>query len=81
MLQDLTQLHYLSLKSEQSSVNRIPSNHLNLRIGNQAIYDTALDRLYDVFIDQEKVVAFDFDKRLWDSDFSEGQNYRILARQ
>jgi len=48
MLQDLTHSLFIRSKARQSSVNRIPSNHLNLRIGNQAIYEHCLDRLYDV---------------------------------
>jgi two-component SAPR family response regulator len=61
------------LKNEQNTVNLIPSNHLNLRQGNQAIFDTATNKLYDIFIDQKKVVAFNFDKRQWDDDFETGE--------
>lgn len=61
------------LKNEQNAVDLIPSNHLNLRLGNQAIYDTTSNKLYDIFIDQKKVVAFDFAKRHWDDDFETGE--------
>ena len=61
------------LKNDQNAVEMIPTNHLNLRLGNQAIYDTASNKLYDIFIDQKKVVSFDFTKRRWDDDFASGE--------
>jgi hypothetical protein len=61
------------LKNEQNAVELLPSNHLNLRLGNQAIYDTSGNKLYDIFIDQNKVLSFDFVNRHWDDDFAPGR--------
>ncbi len=61
------------LKNGQNSIDWMPSNHLNLRLGNQAIYDTTTNSLYDIFVDQRKVVSFDFANRRWDDDFASGR--------
>lgn len=41
----------------------------NLLLGNQAIYDTLSRRLYDIFIDQQKVVGYDPFNARWDGAF------------
>ena len=62
-----------TIKNEQNTLSQIPTGHLNLRLGHQTIYDTISDKLYDFYIDQEKVVAFDFATRQWSGDFEPGK--------
>ncbi|HLX93915.1 MAG TPA: hypothetical protein VKR32_19665, partial [Puia sp.] len=62
-----------SLTNEQRPLEWLPSRHLNLRLGNQAIYDTIRDKLYDVYVDQHRVVSYDFTKRAWSGDFEYGK--------
>ena len=45
------------------------SQHQNLLLGHQAIYDSLTRKLYDVYIDQQKVVSFDISKKHWEEDF------------
>jgi two-component SAPR family response regulator len=61
------------LNSDKGSTDWIPSNHENFRMGHQSIFDTAINKLYDIFIDQKKVVAFDFGSRKWEQDFDAGK--------
>jgi len=66
-------LAFYTLKNGRNSVEWIPSPHLNLRLGNQAIFDTTSNKLYDIFIDQQKVVTYDFNNMRWDDDFATGR--------
>ncbi len=49
-----------------------PSRHQNLLLGHQIIYDTINKKLWDIYIDQEKVVAYDFPGQHWDFIFPVG---------
>ena len=49
-----------------------PSRHQNLLLGHQIIYDTINKKLWDIYIDQEKVVAYDFPGQHWDFTFPSG---------
>jgi hypothetical protein len=62
-----------SLNKEKSVIEWVPTGHLSLRLGNQAIYDTISDRLYDIFVDQHRVVSFDFPTRQWSQNFDSGK--------
>ena len=62
-----------NINSEKGQVESIPNRHMNLRVGNQSIFDTGSNKLYDFFIDQKKVIAFDFMNHQWDSDFESGK--------
>jgi len=42
-------------------------------LGHQAIFDTSNNKLYDLFIDQKKVVAYDFNKTQWEGNFEPGK--------
>jgi hypothetical protein len=66
-------LAFYTLKNGRNSIEWMGSPHLNLRLGNQAIFDTASNKLYDIFIDQQKVVSFDFNNKRWDDDFAAGR--------
>jgi len=61
------------ISEEHGTVQWIPNSHQNFRLGHQAIFDTTNNKLYDVFIDQKKVVAYDFNKRQWEHDFESGK--------
>ncbi|HEY2648626.1 MAG TPA: kelch repeat-containing protein [Puia sp.] len=61
------------INEEQGTVQWLSNNHENLRLGHQAIFDTAGNRLYDLFIDQKKVVAYDFKKHEWEHNFESGK--------
>jgi hypothetical protein len=61
------------LNSEKGLVEWIANKHQNLRVGHQAIFDTATNKLYDLFIDQEKVVAYNFKDSKWEDDFQPGK--------
>jgi Kelch motif len=61
------------INEEHGLVAWISNNHENLRLGHQAIFDTSSNMLYDLFIDQKKVVAYDFNKRKWEDDFESGK--------
>jgi DNA-binding SARP family transcriptional activator len=62
-----------TIKNGQNALSWVPSHPLNLRLGNQAIYDTIGNKLYDFYIDQPQVVAFDLSSRKWDGDFQSGK--------
>jgi two-component SAPR family response regulator len=62
-------LAVFGLNSEKGSTEWIAGNHENFRVGHQAIFDTAAGKLYDIFADQKKVVAYDFVNRKWEEDF------------
>jgi len=62
-----------SVNNQQDPGQWMPSAHINLRLGNQAIYDTMSDKLYDIFVDQHRVVSFDFNKRQWSGNFDSGK--------
>jgi len=62
-----------SLNNEKGIVEWTASKHENLRVGHQTIFDTSSNKLYDLFIDQKKVVAFDFTNKQWESDFESGK--------
>jgi hypothetical protein len=61
------------INEEHGTVQWIPCSRENLRVGHQAIFDTSSDKLYDLFIDQKKVVAYDFNKHQWEQDFESGK--------
>ena len=61
------------ISEEHGTVQWIPNSHENFRLGHQAIFDTASNKLYDLFIDQKKVVAYDFNKHQWEHDFESGK--------
>lgn len=44
----------------------LPIHHTDLRLGHQLIYDTANDKLLDIFIDRHMVATFSFATRSWD---------------
>jgi len=58
-----------SFKNEQSKVDWQALRHENLLMGSQAIYDSTTNKLYDFYIDQKKIAAYNFDKKEWDKDF------------
>ncbi len=62
-----------TVNNQQDPAQWMPSGHLNLRLGNQAIYDTISGKLYDIFVDQHRVVSFDFNKRQWSGNFDSGK--------
>ena len=66
-------LAVLPINVEHGTVQWIPSSRENLRVGHQAIFDTSSNKLYDLFIDQKKVVAYDFNKHQWEHDFESGK--------
>jgi len=53
-------------------INWLPCRHQNLMLGHQEIYDTINDKLWDIYADQKKVVAYDFGGNHWDSNFPSG---------
>jgi len=61
------------VSEEHGMVQWIPNTNENLRLGHQAIFDTLSNKLYDLFIDQKKVVAYDFNKHRWENDFESGK--------
>jgi hypothetical protein len=66
-------LAVFAINEEHRMVEWISNNHENLRLGHQAIFDTISNKLYDLFIDQKKVVAYDFSKRQWEDNFASGK--------
>ncbi|HMH33791.1 MAG TPA: hypothetical protein VK543_12215 [Puia sp.] len=66
-------LAVFGLNSEKGLVQWIPNKHENFRLGHQAVFDTGSNKLYDFFIDQKKLVAFDFANRQWEDDFESGK--------
>ncbi|HEY8733979.1 MAG TPA: hypothetical protein VIL90_05395, partial [Puia sp.] len=66
-------LAVIGLNNVHDVIEWVPQKHENLRVGNQAIFDTISNKLYDIFIDQRKVVGYDFSKRQWDDDFESGK--------
>ncbi len=61
------------INEEHGAVAWISNGHENLRVGHQAIFDTSGNQLYDLFIDQKKVAAYNFNKHQWDRDFEPGK--------
>ncbi|HEY2348836.1 MAG TPA: kelch repeat-containing protein, partial [Puia sp.] len=61
------------INEEQGTVQWLSNSHENLRLGHQAIFDTTGNRLYDLFVDQKKVVAYDFKKQEWEHNFESGK--------
>ena len=61
------------INEEHGQVAWISNAHENLRLGHQAIFDTSNNKLYDLFIDQKKVVAYDFNKKQWEDNFESGK--------
>lgn len=55
-----------TLTKDGYTLDWIPTRHTNLLLGHQNVYDTATDRLLDVFIDQKTVASFSFANRAWD---------------
>jgi two-component SAPR family response regulator len=66
-------LAVFSISSEKGQVEWMPDKHENLRVGHQSIFDSGRNKLYDFFIDQRKVVGYDFPAREWDDDFEAGK--------
>ena len=62
-----------NLSNEKGLMEWVDNKHENLRVGHQSIFDTSSNKLYDLFIDQKKVVAFDFRNHQWESDFEPGK--------
>jgi two-component SAPR family response regulator len=62
-----------NINSEKGQLEWIPNRHMNLRVGHQSIFDTSSNKLYDFFIDQKKVIAYDFMNHQWNSDFETGK--------
>lgn len=54
---------------ETRSLESTPYAFENLLLGNQAIYDTLSNRLYDIFIDNQRVVGYDTLNARWESNF------------
>jgi DNA-binding SARP family transcriptional activator len=46
------------------------SGRLNLIRGNQSFFESIDGKLYNIYIDQEKVVSYDFSKQRWNGNFS-----------
>jgi two-component SAPR family response regulator len=61
------------INTEKSFVEWIPYKHENLRVGHQTIFDSSSGKLYDLFIDQKKVVPYDFANAHWQTDFEPGK--------
>ncbi len=55
------------IQTEKSAIR-----HQNFLIGHQEIYDTLHDRLLDVYLDSEKVTAYDFKGQHWSANFPSG---------
>ncbi len=49
-----------------------PIHHTELVLGHQNVYDTADDKLLDIFIDRKTVASFSFGSRQWDQTFPYG---------
>ncbi|HMH23734.1 MAG TPA: hypothetical protein VK563_18235 [Puia sp.] len=62
-----------SLRNGQNMLSWRANRRINLRLGSQAIFDTISGKLYDLYIDQQKVVAYDFASGQWDGDFEPGK--------
>jgi hypothetical protein len=62
-----------SFSNIRDTLSWVPSHLNNLRLGNQAIFDTSRNQLLDIYIDQQKVIGFDFANRQWDADFDAGK--------
>jgi DNA-binding SARP family transcriptional activator len=56
-------------RNSTNAWSRNASSYGNLLLGNQAIYDTLTDQLYDVFIDQKKVAAYNELSNSWHPAF------------
>ena len=55
-----------------SQMEWLPVTHQNLLLGHQNLYDTLSNKLLDNYIDDKKVVFFDFQNRRWDLNFPSG---------
>ena len=58
--------------NDRSTASWTPSRHEDLLLGHQAIYDTILGKLYDVFIDKRIVASYGFNNNQWDRGFVPG---------
>jgi two-component SAPR family response regulator len=66
-------LAVFEINTEKGLVEWIPGKHENLRVGHQTIFDSSSGRLVDFFIDQKKVVPYNFSNNRWESDFEDGK--------
>ncbi len=61
------------INTEKEYVEWLPNKHENLRVGHQSIFDSSSGKLFDLFIDQKKVVPYDITNRHWEADFEPGK--------
>jgi hypothetical protein len=61
-----------SLKNEQQGIEWFLSRHTELLLGHQTIFDTADDKLYDVYIDHKRISAFSFPHGQWEKPMPPG---------
>jgi DNA-binding SARP family transcriptional activator len=59
-------------RNDQAGIDRTPFRRHELLLGHQAIYDTTGDRLYEIYVDQKKIAAYDFKSQHWNIDFAPG---------
>jgi two-component SAPR family response regulator len=61
------------LKGDRGIMQWTPNaKHQNLLVGNQAVYDSATKKFYDVYVDKQQVFGYDFDQRQWSGTFAPG---------
>ena len=60
------------LTKDGYTMDWIPTRHTDLALGHQSVYDTANDRLLDIFVDRKMVASFSFASRTWDQGVHTG---------
>ncbi|MDP9042127.1 MAG: galactose oxidase [Bacteroidota bacterium] len=58
------------VKTDPPIISFITNAHQNLMVGHQSIYDSTSGKLYDIYIDQKKIIPFDFNSSQWTENFS-----------
>jgi len=56
----------LSLRMDQHTLGWSAANHQEFILGHQALYDTFRNKLYDIFVDKQMLMSFDFTRHQWD---------------
>jgi two-component SAPR family response regulator len=63
-------LYHLSLKNMQPGFVKLSKNRDTLPPGNQSVFDPFKNRLYNFYIDEQKVSTYNPESRSWDHNFS-----------
>jgi two-component SAPR family response regulator len=58
-----------TLITDPPVIEFISNSHQNLPMGHESVYDSISDKLYDIYVDKEKVVPFDFTATQWKENF------------